>query len=605
MSFGAMNAPQTVTIPVPDGIRPTSLTGQLEPAVNVVDGYVEVQRSDGQIVGAVPVPAADTPLQATPFAIDISAVPVQDRAAVIKVVLRSAGGDQVCGPIPQLTLSNLAVTFAGGQALPTTVEQFFPSILPNAVVYVDPAPTLAEKQAALGLVAALTNHYSPIPIDVSVRTLGRNAEPPQVAFDNFSRTIVVRDSAAGAITLNPNGGAPYLAITGENDALAKQVEVFASGLLSLAQVPSVAVDSVDASSVQGSNTVMFEHFSKNLRVQALGQATLYTGFDPAVFALSDPGAVDVDLRAIYTPVQKSEKATVLMQADGQTIYSAPLGTSGRLHAQFTIPAQRVASSAELAIVVSYEPAPGACNPRTVPLTFEVEPNSTATAHTRDGAVGGFSALPLAWAPTFQVATDDSDPRALSHAADMVAAVQRMSPEILRPIIVGLDEAAHSGSGALIVASAESVNAAGLHPPIDAVGETTTIDVPAAIVAQIPSGLGSIQAYAQGDRTLVLVTTSGDWALVDPLFGYLDSLEGGVGNLTGDVLAAGLGGVPTVLTVHSDGLEASAPDVGDGWAVWVWVAVAVGIGVAATAGVLLIVRRRRTAGADPTTADHDS
>ena len=126
VSFGAMNAPQTVTIPVPDGVRPTTLTGQLQPAVNVVNGYVEVQSGDGQVIGAIPVPAAGAAVRATPFTVDLSATQVQGDTAVIRLVLRSADLDQVCGPIPQLSLTNLAVSFAGGQALPATVEQFFP-----------------------------------------------------------------------------------------------------------------------------------------------------------------------------------------------------------------------------------------------------------------------------------------------------------------------------------------------------------------------------------------------------------------------------------------------------------------------------------------------
>ena len=49
--------------------------------------------------------------------------------------------------------------------------------------------------------------------------------------------------------------------------------------------------------------------------------------------------------------------------------------------------------------------------------------------------------------------------------------------------------------------------------------------------------------------MVLVTTTVAWTLVDPLFDYIDGLNGGWSALTSDVLAAGAAGVPVNVAVR--------------------------------------------------------
>ena len=70
-----------------------------------------------------------------------------------------------------------------------------------------------------------------------------------------------------------------------------------------------------------------------------------------------------------------------------------------------------------------------------------------------------------------------------------------------------------------------------------------MDLPQQLRANIDRGLGSVQAFADParDRTVVLITTTAAWNMVDPLLDYIDGLENGWPQLTGDVLAAGAAG----------------------------------------------------------------
>jgi hypothetical protein len=117
---------------------------------------------------------------------------------------------------------------------------------------------------------------------------------------------------------------------------------------------------------------------------------------------------------------------------------------------------------------------------------------------------------------------------------------------------------------------------------------------------INDGLGSIQAFADTprNRSVVLVTTTTDWTLVDPLFAYIDGTVGDWSQLTGDVLAAGAGGTPTEASIRPAGniFEPPQSSASDSWLKTGLVVGGVVVGALAALAVLaatLFLRRRRT------------
>ena len=111
---------------------------------------------------------------------------------------------------------------------------------------------------------------------------------------------------------------------------------------------------------------------------------------------------------------------------------------------------------------------------------------------------------------------------------------------------------------------------------------------------IPDGLGTIQAFSQNSRTVVLVSTSGSWELVDPLFAYLDDQQGDLANLRGDVLVAGRAGQPELMTVRADGPQAEVDQVGTSWVMWLGISAAV-VAIAVLVAVAIMLYRRRFGG----------
>ena len=86
--------------------------------------------------------------------------------------------------------------------------------------------------------------------------------------------------------------------------------------------------------------------------------------------------------------------------------------------------------------------------------------------------------------------------------------------------------------------------------------------------------------------------------MDPLFAYLDGLDGGWSALTGDVLAAGAAGVPTNVAIRSDADNIDNIGLPPTQSSNQWIPVGVGATVVATIAIIaaaLWSRRRRTTG----------
>ena len=164
------------------------------------------------------------------------------------------------------------------------------------------------------------------------------------------------------------------------------------------------------------------------------------------------------------------------------------------------------------------------------MTFQIDPRSTLTMHRGGAPLGGFTAFPSEFSPNFVVALDGSGPDQLAYAARIVAAVSRLTQTHLTPQVVGLQAAADATSGALIVANSEAIKQTSLNPPIGGDGSMVNFALPTELHVNIDGGLGSIQAFAdpQRNRSVILVTTTGDWTLVDPLFSYIDGIRPAIG-----------------------------------------------------------------------------
>lgn len=577
------NQPSNTQIPVPSGVGPSVLTGQLGSIVHVTDGRVEVLDDRGVLLGAIPVPPGAA---SVPFSVDVAAARVSDGKATLSFVLRDAGDDaDTCSQQPSVTLTQLTTAFSGPTPDPTTVAGFLPGYLDRIVIRTAPDPSVHQQQAALDLVARLTRLYRPMPVRIEVDS---GTAPIPAARD--TRVIEVTERGAAGLTVTrPGTPDAVLVISGTGGELVDQVALFTDRRLRLAQTSSAATLSAHETVNPSSTIKTFDQLDITGQTSVLGTQTLYAGFDVASFGVGPISSATVHVRANYTPVSGGE-GSVLVRSGTTILASRSLDESGVLDITGDIPGEVVTSSVGLALELRYIPRQE-CAPLNDRLTFALDPGSTVTVTPGTNNRGGFPALPMAFTPEFDVALDSPDH--LRFAAEAVNLIAQQTQTSLRPNVIPFDDAARSGSGLLVVAGGPDLAAAGMNAPM-LPGDADTVNVsgPTGTLVDLDAPLGMLQAFTHNGRGVLAITGTGDWTLVDATLDHIRGLPDRWSGLTGDVVATGIAGDTVTLSINEGASMPHQPAPAQGWAWWAW-ASAAAVGVAATIAATVLVVRRRT------------
>lgn len=590
ISLNAPNSNQDFTVPVPAGLNPVRLRGQIQTPVNLGAGFLEISDPNGSFLGAVDLPPVSANQVVTPFDVDISTARLRGPAIGLSFTVRQVDGTgQICGPMQQLQLSDLSVDYVGVDAPPTTIANFFPPVLNRVTIYAPNDADVSEQQAVLTVGSAVVRLYAPQSVGVVVVNQPRGASPPPAP--QLTRAVVVERGPAGLNVANAGTPEAHLRLSGRSDELTAQASFVVNELQSLAQVDAARVDEAGAAAVPTGDTVTFGQLNMRGRAEVIRTGDLRVSTDRAALGRGRVDSVGVHLLADYTPVAGQDAATVMVRANGVVVYTRALDHTGRLDATFDVPARALPQRINLDFALTYTPRQD-CGPMIAPLTFQVDPQSTLTM-TRGGPTpGGFDSVPSEFSPEFYVALDGSNPNQLSYAARVVTEITRLTTVPLTPRVVDVKAAAEATKSAVIVANANTVKQTSLSPPLSGTGSAVTVDLPTQLRAEMNRGLGSIQVFADAprDRTVALVTTTDAWTLVDPLFDYIDRLDGGWSQLTGDVLAAGAAGVPVDVSIRGDGNESERAQPGERGH-WLEITAAVALAGLATVAAIVLWRRR--------------
>ena len=403
VTIGGPNASQVSTVPVPSGLTAQRLRGLMNSPVNFGAGFLEIRDGRGVVLGTVELPPVSATEPVVPFDVDISAAQVTASSMNLAFAVRQVDGrGQLCGPEQKLVLTELATVFGGTDPAPTTIADFFPSVLVRATIYAPADADRDEQESVLTLASALTRLYLPQPIATTVVTQPRGAVPPPGG--PLTRSIVVERGNAGLDVVNAGKpGEAYLRVSGSGDQLLAQTSLLVNRLQTLAQVQTALVTQAGANGDVTPDVMTFGQLKINGSVEFLRSADFGVGFDRAALGRR-VDSIQVRLLATYTPVASQDTATLTVLVNGQALYSAPLDSSGRVDAVFDIPRFLLTQRMNLNFRLTYTP-PLPCSPWVAPLTFQLDPRSTLTAR-RGGAVGAeFTSLPSEFSPNFLVALD--------------------------------------------------------------------------------------------------------------------------------------------------------------------------------------------------------
>lgn len=577
------NQPSDDAVPVPQGVTPAVVTGQIGSVVNVTTGRVDVYDARGILLGTIPVPVGPA---TEPFVVDTSAAQISDGVARLSFVLRGddAHSTTSCSQSPAVTLTQLATTFSGEAPNPRTVADFLPGYLDAISIRVGPNPSHDQQQAALSLVAKLTQHYRPIPVRIDVDT---SADPPAPMSTSTGRVIEIRDGGPPAVSVE-NGGTPaaVLVISGQGSALSRQIELFADRRVLLAQSQSASVTSSSDELTSSSQTLSFAQLGIAGQASVLGTTTLYAGFDVSRFAVGSIQGAKIHLLAQYTAVE-SGQGSVLIRSGDTVLASRALDKSGSLDLSVDVPADAIASNVGLALELRYLPDKE-CPPTTARITFALDPRSTVSVQPGSDSRSGFAGLPMAFTPDFDVAVDHPDQ--IRYAARAINLIGQQTALPLRPNVRAIADVAKSRVGLLVVSSGDWLKRSGMNPPLmPAEGASVKVDGSPVTDVDLNGPLGVVQTFSDNGRTVLALNTSGDSALLDRSLDYIAGLEGRWASLSGDVVATGAAGSTVNLTVRN---MAPEPAASKWWKWWTWITVAVGAAAVLAVASTLIIRRRR-------------
>ena len=549
---------QEVTLPVPSGLNAIRLRGLIHAPVGFGAGFVEIDDSRGEALATVDLPAATPSQAAVPFDVDIAAARVSGSALGLSLAVRQAEipPEQPCGIGERLVISDLAAVFTGTESPSTSIATFFPPVLQRLVIYAPIDADGAEQQAVLTLTSAFARMYRPQATAITVVNHSRGATPPQAP--QFTRAVVVESGDAGLNVINAGQPAVYLKMTGRGDQLTEQASLVVNRLQSLVQQPNARVNKAgsdadaDSDSDSDSDEMSFRQLNLGGESDVLGTSNFTVGVDRSALGVERVDNVGVHLLAIHTPVAALDSASLMVRVNGQAVYTSALDDSGRVDAVFDVPGELLAQRINFEFDLTFSPRQ-LCNPTLAPMTIQLDPRSTLTMRRGGQALGGFSAVPSELNPEFLVALDGSSQDQLDYAAQVVAAIARTTGTTLMPRVVDVRAASDASTAALIVANAATLKLTSMRPPIGGESADVQVGLRDELRADIGDGLGSIQVFTDEprNRTVILVTTSGAWSLVPPLFGYIDQLPDGWAALDGDVLAAGTEGTVTNLTIGAD------------------------------------------------------
>jgi hypothetical protein len=402
--------------------------------------------------------------------------------------------------------------------------------------------------------------------------------------------IDIRDnSQPGVVVENPDTPAAMLVISGTGQSLARQVELFADQRLDLAQTPAAVVLSAKDDTTLSSNTKTFDQLGVTGQASVLGVTTIYAGFDVSAFGAGPISSAKVHLLAKYTPVGNGQ-ASVLIRSGSTVLATIKLDNSGTVDITGVIPPEEIASNVGLALEIRYIPQQE-CAPLNDRMTFALDGHSTVTVTPGTDNRGGFPVLPMAFTPDFNVTLDNPD--YIRFAAQAINLMAQQTSVTLRPKVTTFGQAANSRTGLLAVTNGAALARAGMKPPLVPNGASDVgVNGDPATDLNLNGPVGAIQAFTNNGRTVLAISATGDWSLVDASFDYIRGLPSRWSSVVGDVVATGPALRTVNMSVNEGGPMAHQPNPSVVWKWWAWLSVGVAAAALVIAATLLVIRRRR-------------
>lgn len=589
--FGRSNSRSSLTFPVPTGMTPTALSAKVELPIPVRFGTLTVSQGD-RTIARLPLPEKDQGAVVIPLA----GVEVYGNWATVAFTMTAVPPDNYCwDPSAPVRLVDGSISFAGSPKPPKTVAEFLPAVLRKVTIGVPAKPSPAESNAAIQVAAAVANHSGQRPaIELVPLPDGSTALPGSSS--PYERRIVIKGGLKKGLSLQ-GGPVPSLLISGAGEELAEQARLLSSDGLRFATSSGATADELPTMQSVGVNTTLAD-------LRRNGESLTDEAMWPTVAIELDQtrwghpiGQVVVHLQGSYTPLPGAFGGEVTATVGGELIDRWTADALGTIDRTVTIPDRLLGRSTVLDVEVRTTGNPGHCGDP-LPVTLRVLGStsiSTGPTHDDPPLPQGFQAFPQTAMPRIRVGIGSEALLDTARAAQIIVGLQRASSAPLATEVTTVQEALAAPQSAVVVA-AEGWNDPGVPLPFSAdrgrvkveglnsKGDAVSLELDPAVK------FGSLQAFFDGQRSLLVATSNGAPDQLDGLLRYLADEPGRWSGLNGRAIITAPGVEPITVPNLPDSYagEPVEPSSAQNWFWWA----AGGIAAIATLGAVGILMRAR-------------
>ncbi len=412
----------------------------------------------------------------------------------------------------------------------------------------------------------------------------------------FTRRAEIRESDESRIDLTDDA-VPSVVITGDASSLGRQMRSVTSELWSLAVTGSATLDSpLPAPRALVTEATLDELGLGSQSARSVGSVFASFGLDQTTLGTAT-GDVDVDLVGSYSP-PPSERSGLMVVTAGQTVLDSwTADQSGVFDRTVTVPAGVLNRYTDITVSLQTAGAGAACGVLQ-PLTLIVDGSTRVRlSEPASPAPAGFGSLPQALLPRLQVATGSESLEDTARAVTILAELQALSATPLLPEWVSMETLVEGDVPGLLVTSDSAP--AELDLPLTLTGGRTLEVVgardgqPATLRFYEDVDFASMQVVQDGDRALLVASSSSGSGELDRTLEWLDSEPGRWSMLAGDVLFTAPDREPIELsTAKAIDVDAGQDQGTDGVRTALIIGLAVTLAGAAIAGLVWAFARRR-------------
>ncbi len=566
-------ASQDIFIPVPEGLKPSQLSGVLRFSPDIEDGYLEV-RSRDHLLGTFRLEPGQ---QGKKWVIPLAPATLEGNTLplTLKARLRSQESPCITARIGAwMELEDPVVTFSGTLTPPQRVGEFLPPIAHAIYIFVPDPPTSAEAQAAFTLAAGLQRRYRGIkPFQLALlpwqggRTYAQLAANPEL----ITRAIYLREDEQNQVRVATKApdAIPLLETMAPASDLNHQAQWLISPWVLTAQDEAIHQLTYTPSSTNRKEQILLT----DLNVSAWNVAGVGALHISIPFAQADLGGPiqDIHLRlaGTYTPPPQEAQATLSLYLNEGLFFAMPLDSSGAFDIYAHLPPHLLKRDNLLQVFFTYTPASPDCALDAHPFAASLHQGSYLDLKYGASPPWQFSHLPQILIPNFQIAFATLDFSHLQAAVQLITSWQQLTQALLQPQVVPWDPKADTSTTPLLFLTDSPQDLQQFNAPVQLkpfrIVDTTGQEL-LRYGKNVPYGV--LQIFEYQNRPLIALSVTPGMA-VEKVAQAVITQPHGWYDLQGDFLLVPQEGQPVTLHAQTGGIriEPLEPNATTLWQQW--------------------------------------